>query len=88
MFDKLKKAGSLLADAAIEGYEDSKEAAVGAYQGAIAKVNGATIITKGVKEVHLTKSQLSALLNGNDTEVILDDTATDDGYDQVRVTTV
>ncbi len=94
MFDKFKKAGKLLAEAAVEGYEDTKTATMGAYSGAKAKLNGATIITDGTKEVHLTKAhieQLHCQIEGTcgqegEFEILLDDSATDDGYTKVRVT--
>jgi len=94
-FDKIKQAGSLLAESAGDLYDESKEAAGAAIEGIKAKRGGATIITKGVKEVHLTESQINNMKSYIDGdmvnekfELILDDTATDDGYDTVRTTIV
>jgi len=90
---KLKEAGSLAMDAAGDAVDNAKEATVGAYEGAVAKVNGAKIITDGVKEVHLTESQINNMKSYIDGdmanekfELILDDTATDDGYERLRIT--
>ena len=89
---KLKEAGNLAMDAAGDAVDNAKEATVGAYEGAVAKVNGAKIITDGVKEVHLTEENLAMLMQiqagAVPAELILDDTATDDGYDSVRITIV
>jgi len=89
--DKLKQAGSLLAESAGDLYDESKEAAGAAIDGIKAKRGGATIITKGVKEVHLTLEQIDQMhqrRHEKDYELILDDTVTDDGYDTVRITIV
>ena len=85
MFDKFKKAAALIKEATVEGLEDAANATAGAYEGAKATVKGTRIVTKGVKEVYVTKDQLEDLLNTITEEITLDDSGTDDGYDTVVI---
>lgn len=88
MFKRFKNLGKEVIDATVEAGKDLADLAEHTYDGAKAAFKGAKVITEGVKEVHLTREQLEALINEDATEIMLDDTATDDGYDQVRVTKV
>lgn len=90
IWDKVKQAGALVGEAASESYDRASDTVKGAYQGSVSGYNGAVIITTGVKEVHVTKETLTELLNINKNvnEIILDDMATDDGYEKVRITIV
>ena len=83
MFDKWKKIGSDLVDATVEGYEDSKTAASGAIEGARATVAGKKVINGGVKLITISESQIEELKG--EWKLTLDDTSTDDGYDQVII---
>lgn len=83
MFDKLKKAGSLLAEAGKEAMEDSIDATKGAIDGAKAKINGIEVINGGVKTIILSNAELIKLQENHSVE--LDDTETKDGYDTVII---
>lgn len=94
-FKKLQEVGSSIADAANEAvtatketYDEVADTTANAYSGAIAGFKGATVITAGTKEVHVTREQLQDLLNGDTDEIVNEDTATDDGYDKVRLTLI
>lgn len=91
IWDKVKQAGALVGEAASESYDRASDTVKGAYQGSVSGYNGAVIITAGVKEVHVTTKQLNGLTSqaiNSPTEIILDDMATDDGYEKVRITIV
>lgn len=83
MFDKIKKAGSLLGEAVSDGYSDSKNAAMGAIEGAKITVTGRKVISGGVKDIMISRRNLEAVLNGD--TIRIDDSETDDGYDLIKI---